>query len=330
VEARLAGEPGVIAAGFAAPVPVRPAYLTLGLHPDGRGPEDPPTVAAQLEVTAGFLAALGTRVTAGESFAGVDTRAPPSGLDRPVLLTRALADGLFPDRPGPAVVGERLQRPYPPGSPPLRVVGVLDDVRLTGLRGEPTPLAVLPWGEGIGEGEITGWVRVTGRPASWLPRVRAALAEVAPDLPVYGLGPVRDRVNALMAEERVVAHLALALAGAGLLLAGLGLHSVLAYTVTERRREIGVRVALGASPRGLVGQVAGQGLGLAALGAALGLAGASALTRLLEARLFGVAGLDPLTYALGVALLLATAAVAAWAPARRATRVPVREALAAE
>jgi len=160
--------------------------------------------------------------------------------------------------------------------------------------------------------------------------VSAALRNVDPELPVYDMAAARDRVDGLIVEERVVARLALALAAVGLLLTGVGLQGVLGYAVTQRRREIGVRAALGATPGAILGAFVRRALLLTALGGVVGVAAAAAATRIIRARLYGVTPLDPPTYVAGAVLLLAMAALAVWGPARRSTRVAPTEALVAE
>ena len=135
-----------------------------------------------------------------------------------------------------------------------------------------------------------------------------ALAELRryyPELPIYDLSTGSEQVAGLLAEQRVVARLALILGGMGLFLAAIGLYGVLAYAVTERTREIGIRTALGAAPPNVVGIVMRRGLLLATLGIALALPGAWGLGRLIESRLFGVSPLDGITYGVGVASMIA-------------------------
>jgi len=343
VDARLTGTTGVVAAGFASPTPVRNTWLTFAVEPHEGTPEDKYVVGAQLQVTPGFLDAMGVRFLAGRGF---DLDAPEgaprdraaaetvSRTPAEVVMSRKLAREVWPDLSPAEVVGRTLYRPSWPrdATPtPMRVVGVVEDVRLMGVTQEPPPVIFLPWRFGTSSGEdITGWVRVRGRPEDMATAVRVAVSAADPSLPVYDARPVRAAMDDLVAAVLVITRLALGLALVGLLLAGVGLQGVLGYAVTQRSREIGVRVALGAAPLDLVGRLMRRGLLLTALGALVGGVAAVGLTRVIASRLFGVAPLDPVTWGAGVVLLLVTATLATWSPARRSLHVSPREALNAE
>ncbi|HKS37728.1 MAG TPA: FtsX-like permease family protein, partial [Verrucomicrobiae bacterium] len=147
------------------------------------------------------------------------------------------------------------------------------------------------------------------------------------DLPLENVRTLTQLVTASVAQQRLSVQLLGGFAGAALLLSALGLYGVLAYTVTQRTREIGIRLALGAQPRDVLGLVIGQGMRLALAGLALGLAGALALTRVLERLLYEIKPTDPLTFAAVTLTLLGVALLACWLPARRAAKVDPMEAL---
>ena len=173
-------------------------------------------------------------------------------------------------------------------------------------------------------------VRTTRHPMDLTRAVRTELDGLDRDQPIENVRTMTHLVSASVAQRRLSTQLLGAFAGVALLLAALGLYGVLAYSVTQRRQEIGIRLALGAKHRDVLGLVLGQGVKLAGLGVALGLAGALALTRVLERLLYEVKPFDPLTFA-GVSLLLfGTALLACWLPARRAARVDPMEALRCE
>lgn len=341
IGARLTGTPGVVAAGFVSPKPIRNTWLTFAVEPHEGTPENKYVVGAQLQVTPGFLEAMGVRLLAGHGFdedaaaAAQGGRVAPDTVGRApaeVVMSRRLARAVWPDLSPSDVVGQTLYRPGWRGVPPtpLRVIGIVGDARLMGVTQEPPPVIFLPWGHGAGGEDITGWVRVRGRPEDMAPSVRAAVRAAEPSLPVYDVRPVRAAMDGLIVDVLVITRLALGLALVGLLLAGVGLQGVLGYAVTQRRREIGVRVALGAAPLDLVGRLMRRGLLLTALGVLVGGGAAVGLTRVIASRLFGVAPLDPLTWGAGLVLLLATAALATWSPAQRSLRIAPREALNAE
>jgi ABC-type antimicrobial peptide transport system permease subunit len=162
------------------------------------------------------------------------------------------------------------------------------------------------------------------------PAVAEAVRAVEPGLPVYAAGTVRDLVEARLIEQRVVGRLAGALGAVGLLLAALGLYGLLSFTVHERRREIGVRAALGAPAWQLRSRVVGRGVALTVGGLVAGLLLAAWVTRYVESRLFGVEALDPPTYAFGALVLLLVAVAASGLPAIRATRISPVEVLRSE
>src|SRR5262249_39172561 len=170
-------------------------------------------------------------------------------------------------------------------------------------------------------------VRTTADPASLVARIRAEAAAMDPDVPIADLSTLASYVSTAMSQTRFLMALIGAFAVLALGLASLGLYGVISYSAKQRTREIGVRVAFGASPRDIVRLILGQGLVVALAGIGLGLAGAAALTRVVSAFLVGVSATDPITFAGVPALLLALAIVASFVPARRASRVDPNVAL---
>jgi putative ABC transport system permease protein len=199
------------------------------------------------------------------------------------------------------------------------VVGVVGDVRHTALNQEspciyfaaPTRVAVL----------MDVVVRTAGSPMGVLSAARTAIHGIDPELPLSNVRTLEDYVYSNAAQPRLNAALLAVFAVVALLIAAIGVYGVLAYSVNQRTREIGLRMALGAQQTGVLRWIVGQGMLVALAGIAIGLAGAYALSRLLAALLFGIQPRDPATFA-AVAALLATVALAAClVPARRASRV---------
>ena len=169
--------------------------------------------------------------------------------------------------------------------------------------------------------ELSVVMRSTARPATTLSAARDVMRALDPELPVYEARPLDDLVRESIAERRFYALLLASFATLALVLAAVGIYGVIAYGVQQRRRELGIRIALGASRERVVGMVLRQGVALTIVGAALGLAGASMLTRVLRGQLFGVSTTDPMTFVAVPAILVVVAMIACVVPARRALAV---------
>ena len=174
------------------------------------------------------------------------------------------------------------------------------------------------------------FVRSTRDPASLAPEVRNALRELAPQAPVYDIQSLTDRSAAATAQTRFSTTLLALFALTALLLAAIGIYGVMALAVAARTREIGIRMALGADGRRIERAVIGEGVGLVAIGAAIGVGVAIASTRVLRSLLFDLSPTDPITYAAIVALIGVTAVAASWLPARRAASIDPLSSLRAE
>jgi putative ABC transport system permease protein len=164
-------------------------------------------------------------------------------------------------------------------------------------------------------------LRTTGDPAALAGAVRRVIAGVDPEQPISAVRTMDEILDRAVADRTQQMTLLGAFAGLALLLASIGLYGVLSYAVQQRSREIGLRIALGATARGVVAMVVGRGLALTAVGLAIGLGAAAAATRAMKTMLFGVDSFDPATFAGVSAVLCTIAALACWIPARRASRV---------
>jgi len=219
------------------------------------------------------------------------------------------------------------------------IVGVVGDVYDDGAQKKPPSFAYWPAlrdsvyaPSGVTSMRFAAFVVRTKRAATegFLTEARQAIWSVNSSLPVFAIRTLQDLYDQSMARTSFTLVL-LGIAGAMALILGIvGIYGVIAYAVTQRTREIGIRMALGAQPAELQQLFVRQGLLLAGIGAVLGLASAAGLTRLMASLLFGVSALDPLTYAGVAALLIVAAALASYLPARRATAVDPLEALRAE
>ena len=268
-------------------------------------------------VTPGWFAAIGARLVAGRVFDGRDRWDGAIA----VVVDTALAQKAWPGRDplGQPVRVELFREGFfrPHWG---EVVGVIDSVRLNSLV-RPGREQVYVAHHQSPQRTMYPAVRTAGNPAALVGAITEAVHAIEPDLPVFDVRPAAAYLADAMAQTRF-ALIGLAIfAGIAVLLATGGVFAALAASVGRRRREIGIRLALGASPAAVFGATMGQGLWLAAFGVAAGLIGATAATRVLESLLFGVSGTDGATFGAVAVVLAGVAALACAIPAARAARV---------
>jgi putative ABC transport system permease protein len=317
LERRLTSEPGIDGAGFIAPSPLRSSYVTGALY-RSRDPDVRALVGAGFYVTPGFLKAIGVRVIAGDR----DWRAD-SGT---VVITRATLTQLLPGTTPQDAVGRFvLTQPNPPRY--VRIAAVIENVSLSDITNAPPPVIFRPLSEGFPGLSLSGFVTTARSPMSVAPVVRRVIQAGAPELPLFDIRSARAAVDLQFAERNAMARVALSLSLLGVLLAATGLYGVLANAVAMRQREIGIRTALGAAPRVILSNVLVGGLVPVFGGVVAGLLGAALVSKLLSTQLYGLARFDLLTYAGGIAVLLAAATTASSLPAYRAMRLSPAEVL---
>ena len=213
----------------------------------------------------------------------------------------------------------------------LTVVGVVADIRHRGLDQDVKPMIYAPFQqERGGFVRFVSFVARTATPASVADGIRAEIRRAAPDLPIESTVTMDEAVAASVAQPRFRTLLVVLFATAATLIATCGLYGLMAYAVTQRRREIGVRMALGADRRDVLRLVLTRALRIVVAGVIVGLAGAVGVTRVLQTFLFGVTPTDPIAFTIVTLLLMAVGLMAAWLPARRATRIDPCAALRAE
>jgi putative ABC transport system permease protein len=262
---------------------------------------------------------MGIPVLRGRGFDGTDGPSTPPV----VVINQTMARQLFgPDDP----VGRRIH--ISPTSPWSTIVGVIGDVRHSGLEAPPSPEMYMPAVQGPPSNPFIV-VRANGDPAALAASVRAEVQAVDKGIAAYDIRTMAQVRAESVAQRRFVLLLVGAFGVLALVMAAVGVYGVMALIVSERTTEIGIRLALGAVPGGVLRLVIGRGLALASVGVAVGVAAAAALAPLLRAQLFGIGALDPLTMAAVPGLLLAIAAVACWLPARRAMKIDPVNALRA-
>jgi putative ABC transport system permease protein len=281
----------------------------------GRGEPTPGITASKLVVSQNYFRALGIPLKDGREFDPRDSaRSEPV-----VIVSQSLARRFWP---GQSAVGQRLDPGFS-GAGWCSIVGIVGDVKQGGLASDAPLTIYLPYGQGPSFllSFMAIAVRTGGDPVSMVNAVRTQVQSVDPEIPVFGASSMEELISKSVSEPRFNSVLLASFAGLALVLAAVGIYGVIAYSVTQRTREIGIRMALGAEPRSVANRVVGEGARLALLGIALGMVAALALARLIANFLFGVTATDPATFC-GVAMLLTLVALAAcYIPARRAARV---------
>ena len=315
---RVRALPGVRTAAITSQVPLTGAgYVTF----DVQGRESQPGEDVQpFAVSPGYFETMGIPLVRGRAFAPQDRRGSPL-----VAVVNAEAARRF--WPGRDPIGQRIT--IRDTTDYMTIVGVVADVKQEAVAAKPYPQLYAVASQDLGR-SMTLVVRTTGEPEALVGPVRQAVAALDAQLPVYGITTMQERLSRSIATPRLTAGLVAAFGTAALLLAAFGIYGVVAYSVEQRRRELGVRIAVGAAADDVVRLVVRQGMRPALAGIGVGLVGAAIGARLLGSLLFGVSAFDPLSFA-AVAVFLASVALAAtWLPARRATRVSPLEALRAE
>jgi predicted permease len=319
---RIQSLPGVTSASLINSVPFQMMFIQGDFEIEG---QPKPTLNVGIpKIDADYFKTMGIPLLAGREFTASDTAAAPKV----------------------AIVSERIVREYFPGGPRealgrrvrlwgnsewLSVVGVVADIRQRGLDQAVQPMIYAPFQQDrSGLVRFVAFVARTATPASVAEAIRAEVRRAAPDLPIESTVTMDEAVAASVAQPRFRTLLVVLFATAATLIATCGLYGLMAYAVTQRRREIGVRMALGADRGDVFRLVLRRALRIVVAGLIVGLAGAAGVTRVLQRFLFGVTPTDPIVFTIVTLLLMAVGLMAAWLPARRATRIDPWAALRAE
>ena len=270
-------------------------------------------------ITPGFFKTMAIPVVAGRDFAAADQTESP----RVTIISETAARRVFP---GEDPIGRRIDVFIGDPGLPYEIVGVVKDIKMVSLDVDVYPIVYIPYTQ-LSPGVMTLVVRTNGDPRSLATGVAAAVHELDAELPVADVQPMEDVVAFTIARPRVIMTLLVAFAVMAILLAGVGVYGVMAYSVGQRTREIGVRLAMGATNGMVFRMVLGQAFTLAAIGVAVGLVVAAGATRVLQTLLYDTEPRDPSTFAIAALVLIAVAMLASYVPARRGTRIALAEAL---
>ncbi len=321
--ARLAALPGVSGVSSATQLPGSEQWLIgFSTDPAAGAPPDKTPIASNTPVHPGYFETMGIPLRAGRTFTDADA----AGREPVAIVSESLATQRFG---GINIVGRRIKQGPPDSPTPWRtIVGVVGDVKETSLADEaPAASIYMPAAQldtGLAVGIVRGQsyaIRTSGDPRAPLSSVRTVVKQFDSLMLISALGPMDEVLESTIADRKFNTFLLGAFALVALSLAAVGIYGLIAYSVAQRTRELGIRMALGAMPRDVLLLVIREGATLALAGIIIGSLGAIAATRWMRSMLFQVDPLDPLTFVL-VGLALATVAIAAsWAPARRAARV---------
>jgi len=312
--------PGVKSAGAASVLPVSGGGSQLYFNIQGRPPKDAHDylVIGYRPVSPQYLETLGVPLIAGRLLNEHDTETAPAV----VVVNQAMARQYFPNE---SALGRHIQAGAlpEPSVPWAEIVGIVGDIKQNLATDAPSEV-FLPIRQANAIIPIFGTsvvLRTAQDPRTEISGLRSVLHDLDPNQPLVRVRTMEENISTSVNEQRFRTTLLGIFATSALLLAVIGLYGLMTYSVSQRVPEIGIRLTLGAQRSQILGMVVGQGLKLAAIGVAVGIVGAIALSRLLSRFLYGVTATDPITYVGVAALLLAVASIAAYVPARRATRV---------
>jgi putative ABC transport system permease protein len=317
--------PGVSAAALVTVLPLGAVQINTRIFIEGRpapGPGEDLRVAYRA-ISPDYFRAMGIPLLRGRTFTDDDRTGQPGV----AIVSEAMAHHFWPNEDA---VGKRITLNNATTGPWIAIAGVVASVRHAGIRTEPDSELYTSYRQTLLAPQVASVVlRTALDPLALAQPVRAAIRQINANQPIADLKTMSQVVSDTLARPRVYTVLLAVFAGLALLLAAAGIFSVISWTVTQSTHEIGIRMALGATPRNVRRTVMRRAILAAVGGAALGLGGAAALTNILKAQLYGISATDPLTFALAPVVLAAVAWLAAYVPARRAIRIDPMAALRA-
>ncbi len=317
--------PGVQSVGLISSAPLSGGVYAGGFSIEGRvaTSETDDLVADRRMISPAYLNSLGIPLLQGRGFTDRDDQSSPGV----VIVTESWARRFLPDQ-DPIdkrikLGGQDSTRPW------LSIVGIAGDVRDTALESSPRPCVYIPYPQ-FPSSAMTLVVRAASDPKSLIPAIREGVWAVDKDQPITDVKTMDQYVADSVSARRFNAMSLAVFASLALVLASVGIYGVMAYSVTQRTHEIGIRVALGAQSPDVIKLVIGRAVAMVGAGVAIGLAGALALTRVMTSLLYGVSATDPMTFGVVAGLLVAVSVLASYIPARRATKVDPMIALRCE
>jgi putative ABC transport system permease protein len=312
VTENLGAEPGVRSVSFSGVVPLSGGGERRNTIIEGYQPRLNEDIELNTNVVGmNYFDTLGIPIVKGRDFNSGDRDGSPGV----VIVNEEFAQRYFSND---TALGKRLR--VDSQGPMLEIVGVVRTAKYRNLRESPLPFIYIPLAQAM-RGDMTLLVRAAGDPASLRSNVRSVVQRVNHNIPIYGVKTITEQIDVALAADRMMAVLLAVFAATALLLASVGIYGVVSYAVTQRTHEIGIRMALGARPASVLKLVMRDGMKMAIVGVAVGLAGAFAVTRLIDSLLFGVTPTDLPTFVLVTLGLLLVAFLACYLPARRATKV---------
>jgi predicted permease len=327
---RLAGQPGVEAVGLVLRSPLSGgiAFGTIGVEDHPKAPDEMPVFASQIVAGVGFFETMGVRLLEGRTFQAGDGAEGTRGL----IISESFARHWWPDS---SPLGRRIGDGGPTGENWWHIIGVVADIHHQSLEDGPEEMVYFPPTNGPAENPrasrtLDVVVRTAGSPLQFVTVLRRELRALNPRIPLSNPRTMDEVFSSATAQTSFTMAMLGAASGIALLLGLVGIYGVVSYVVSQRTREIGVRMALGATSSSVQGMVVRQGFRLAGVGVGLGLLAAGLLSSVMSSLLFGVSAHDPLTYGATAAALAGVAVLASWLPARRAAGVDPSRALREE
>ena len=317
LDARIRGLPSVENVGISNFIPLDNSSYNFSFTIRGRPavrPSDQPSTEVR-EVTSDFFKTIGMPILSGRAIEAQDQ----PGTTKVLVVNRAFAKRFFPNQ---NPIGQSMSLDWGRDSTgeTRQIVGIVGDVHSFALADEPEPTVYTPMMQTPDQG-LSILIRTKNAPATLATPVREIMRALDHEVPVYSVQTMEERVGSSVGRQRFYATLIGIFAAVALILSAVGLYGVIAYAVSQRTHELGVRVALGATGERISRMVIGEGLALTAVGAAIGIVGSVFAGKLVTTLLFGVSPLDPVTLSAVIGVLAIVAALASWLPARRAARV---------